>query len=102
MASPLRKMRKPDSSAVVSLQVTVKFSAPPLQKKFHSWITAARGGAPVAVGGARSEEHTSELQSPGDLVCRLLLEKKNNATMAYCELNLLTANTPFITISTSF
>src|SRR5207248_4649622 len=26
----------------------------------------------------RSEEHTSELQSPYDLVCRLLLEKKNN------------------------
>src|SRR5574340_1843206 len=26
---------------------------------------------------ARSEEHTSELQSPKDLVCRLLLEKKN-------------------------
>src|SRR5207248_10694631 len=28
--------------------------------------------------GQRSEEHTSELQSPYDLVCRLLLEKKNN------------------------
>src|SRR5207248_5450651 len=28
--------------------------------------------------GARSEEHTSELQSPYDLVCRLLLEKKKN------------------------
>src|SRR5271167_5131849 len=27
---------------------------------------------------ARSEEHTSELQSRFDLVCRLLLEKKNN------------------------
>src|SRR5437868_8895181 len=27
----------------------------------------------------RSEEHTSELQSRFDLVCRLLLEKKNNA-----------------------
>src|SRR5437764_10929678 len=27
----------------------------------------------------RSEEHTSELQSPMYLVCRLLLEKKNNA-----------------------
>src|SRR5438034_1620401 len=27
---------------------------------------------------ARSEEHTSELQSHSDLVCRLLLEKKNN------------------------
>src|SRR5690349_23929703 len=28
----------------------------------------------------RSEEHTSELQSRRDLVCRLLLEKKNNPT----------------------
>src|SRR5437660_3067597 len=32
--------------------------------------------APVKV--VRSEEHTSELQSRGHLVCRLLLEKKNN------------------------
>src|SRR5256885_13008709 len=32
-------------------------------------------GTPVAQ--ARSEEHTSELQSPCNLVCRLLLEKKN-------------------------
>src|SRR5437867_13012330 len=29
----------------------------------------------------RSEEHTSELQSPYDLVCRLLLEKKNNTSI---------------------
>src|SRR2546427_4650835 len=29
------------------------------------------------VAGARSEEHTSELQSQSNLVCRLLLEKKN-------------------------
>src|SRR5204862_7333354 len=29
-------------------------------------------------GGERSEEHTSELQSRRDLVCRLLLEKKKN------------------------
>src|SRR5438132_9918092 len=29
------------------------------------------------VGHRRSEEHTSELQSHSDLVCRLLLEKKN-------------------------
>src|SRR2546426_7263729 len=28
------------------------------------------------IGGVRSEEHTSELQSPCNLVCRLLLEKK--------------------------
>src|SRR3989475_6917020 len=30
--------------------------------------------------GARSEEHTSELQSQSNLVCRLLLEKKKNQT----------------------
>src|SRR5258708_24715044 len=29
----------------------------------------------------RSEEHTSELQSPDHLVCRLLLEKKNNVNV---------------------
>src|SRR5438874_8191391 len=31
--------------------------------------------------GLRSEEHTSELQSRRDLVCRLLLEKKKNSTI---------------------
>src|SRR5437773_6437262 len=34
--------------------------------------------APVTVEVIRSEEHTSELQSHHDLVCRLLLEKKKN------------------------
>src|SRR5256885_7789816 len=32
-------------------------------------------------GQQRSEEHTSELQSPCNLVCRLLLEKKKNTHM---------------------
>src|ERR1039457_155086 len=32
----------------------------------------------------RSEEHTSELQSPCNLVCRLLLEKKNKTQNCYC------------------
>src|SRR5437764_10097318 len=32
-------------------------------------------------GTSRSEEHTSELQSPMYLVCRLLLEKKNEITV---------------------
>src|SRR3989440_2818852 len=34
------------------------------------------GGALTRAGALRSEEHTSELQSRSDLVCRLLLEKK--------------------------
>src|SRR5256885_2390968 len=35
-----------------------------------------------ALRSARSEEHTSELQSPCNLVCRLLLEKKNHERLA--------------------
>src|SRR5690606_23173609 len=47
-----------------------------------SWLSAARcsrrKAAPVSTtAAARSEEHTSELQSRENLVCRLLLEKKN-------------------------
>src|SRR5258708_24312977 len=38
--------------------------------------TPPRPLALVAIGTKRSEEHTSELQSPDHLVCRLLLEKK--------------------------
>src|SRR5436190_2609327 len=39
---------------------------------------APRLVVPRPVGIGRSEEHTSELQSHSDLVCRLLLEKKKN------------------------
>src|SRR5215510_16266770 len=48
----------------------------------------ARGQAAVlqrarrsGIAGRRSEEHTSELQSRGHLVCRLLLEKKNTTVL---------------------
>src|SRR5437879_8351274 len=43
------------------------------------WSTMARKERP------RSEEHTSELQSPMYLVCRLLLEKKTTLTLAHVE-----------------
>src|SRR5690606_39979415 len=39
-----------------------------ISRQFDSWLTAAR-----------SEEHTSELQSRENLVCRLLLEKKKKS-----------------------
>src|SRR2546430_6107085 len=48
------------------------------------WVfrfTDGRSGLPTGVpvtDGRRSEEHTSELQSQSNLVCRLLLEKKKN------------------------
>src|SRR5690349_22362670 len=46
---------------------------------------AVRSAASISVAApsrARSEEHTSELQSRRDLVCRLLLEKKKNTRTA--------------------
>src|SRR5256885_7085005 len=45
---------------------------------------------PRPAGGERSEEHTSELQSPCNLVCRLLLEKKKN-NMLYMRCPVLAA-----------
>src|SRR6267378_3921396 len=41
-------------------------------------------GAVPGAGAMRSEEHTSELQSRRDLVCRLLLEKKKNRLSPPC------------------
>src|SRR5256885_8419955 len=41
-------------------------------------------GQQFLAGGPRSEEHTSELQSPCNLVCRLLLEKKKNNRRYLC------------------
>src|SRR2546428_3776544 len=42
-------------------------------------LDGLRPGHPEAAEVGRSEEHTSELQSRSDLVCRLLLEKKRNS-----------------------
>src|SRR5205807_3749573 len=45
-------------------------------KEFLGWADRARTLGVRANADTRSEEHTSELQSPCNLVCRLLLEKK--------------------------
>src|SRR5260370_31832198 len=42
----------------------------------RSWLTKCEKETPREGSGPRSEEHTSELQSHLNLVCRLLLEKK--------------------------
>src|SRR5438105_13690875 len=57
----------------------------PYTTLFRSYVEIIRRQQPngpyriagISFGGIRSEEHTSELQSRVDLVCRLLLEKKN-------------------------
>src|SRR5699024_11660572 len=56
---------------------------PTLNSTSIIFVTASVAGNLYAVaqrGVLRSEEHTSELQSRFDLVCRLLLEKKKNTT----------------------
>src|SRR5690348_17721736 len=52
----------------------------PAERGRHPLRRAGGADPSWAVGSprARSEEHTSELQSPVHLVCRLLLEKKKN------------------------
>src|SRR5256885_7612461 len=55
------------------------------RERLHQVVVGAAVKAADAVldrvtGGERSEEHTSELQSPCNLVCRLLLEKKKTDT----------------------
>src|SRR2546430_9016776 len=51
------------------------------------------GGGAKAPGLNRSEEHTSELQSQSNLVCRLLLEKKKNRKCHYTYPSDVTNNT---------
>src|SRR5258708_22199276 len=56
---------------------SIEERVPPfLEGTGQGWVTAEY----------RSEEHTSELQSPDHLVCRLLLEKKKN-TADLCEID---------------
>src|SRR5207244_6619803 len=73
--------------------VSQAFTRTPRDLPWNWWVrsasTASSRPRSLADGGtessrskktrsARSEEHTSELQSPDHLVCRLLLENKNN------------------------
>src|SRR2546430_12563815 len=52
---------------------------PAAGKRVHSLCTSAQ------VFSSRSEEHTSELQSQSNLVCRLLLEKKKKNIILYVD-----------------
>src|SRR5438034_10759987 len=69
------------STLLSALAVTVNFGelspANPNQLVTVVIPIAMRSDSAYQVIVARSEEHTSELQSHSDLVCRLLLEKKN-------------------------
>src|SRR2546430_13082026 len=82
----------------------------PYTTLFRSVCSAGRprvvlpGPRPIGASGrGRSEEHTSELQSQSNLVCRLLLEKKKISDTAHrpstppCTCNTLQAHCPTAT-----
>src|SRR5207253_8190723 len=52
--------------------------SPLLRQELEENVPLARDISTEKARSERSEEHTSELQSRGHLVCRLLLEKKKN------------------------
>src|SRR5690625_6402236 len=64
---------------IVGMAIAVFFTALGPGIGGYGWlIPMVIIGAAIGWDVARSEEHTSELQSRGHLVCRLLLEKKKN------------------------
>src|SRR5699024_12063053 len=69
-AKPMRIILKhllPNTLSVVIVNITLAIPSAIFTEAYLSFI-----------GLGRSEEHTSELQSRFDIVCRLLLEKKSN------------------------
>src|SRR5690606_40473601 len=87
-ALPILRGRSPQqemSAGSIQTQLRIMSSAGGLldANRFTGKDSILSGPAGGVVG-FRSEEHTSELQSRENLVCRLLLEKKNTPNREYC------------------
>src|SRR6266487_6362816 len=65
-------IRRPPRSTLFPYTTLFRSARPRRSRRWSRWPARA-------AGRCRSEEHTSELQSPVHLVCRLLLEKKKQA-----------------------
>src|SRR5256885_16956386 len=66
-----------NDTATTEIYTLSLHDALPIWCAWWTWPWSAPGRRACRRVGRRSEEHTSELQSPCNLVCRLLLEKKN-------------------------
>src|SRR5947207_8480386 len=71
------KIRPPNADRPVNVSVKVM----PSKNRYPSERRMTSKSKLANIGASRSEEHTSELQSHSDLVCRLLLEKKNKSRL---------------------
>src|SRR5438046_5049207 len=63
---------QPGTAPSSATQLRISWPPLPPSRSISAWVRRTSGSM------SRSEEHTSELQSLTNLVCRLLLEKKNN------------------------
>src|SRR5258708_26022303 len=86
-------IRRPPRSTLFPYTTLFRSAQPRAQRRHHDRAVDQNGMLEHAVDQLRiaplrvierSEEHTSELQSPDHLVCRLLLEKKKNIIDVYC------------------
>src|SRR5256885_10932718 len=86
----------PICSAPASRSSSSRYGAAVATMPGAPWHHCSRIPLAGASGPPRSEEHTSELQPPCNLECRLLLEKKNtNETMTdHCHRDLLDCHLP--------
>src|SRR5699024_11821836 len=75
----IRTSERTENDITISYVEISDEGADTIQKKAGTYITIYADGVKKQ-DTKRSEEHTSELQSRFELVCRLLLEKKNNNT----------------------
>src|SRR5438874_3157847 len=78
-------IRRPPRSTLFPYTTLFRSGKGPREISEPSLQSCAR--RPADVRNFRSEEHTSELQSRRDLVCRLLLEKKKKERSGFCALN---------------
>src|SRR2546430_9140820 len=91
-------IRRPPRSTLFPYTTLFRSAAIAKQDKDNTWVQAAilsslaEGAGDLFANLSRSEEHTSELQSQSNLVCRLLLEKK--------KINMITVKVIYFSIRT--
>src|SRR5215211_8514671 len=73
-------IRRPPRSTLFPYTTLFRSRRPAARRRVALLSHALRPARRASRRAPRSEEHTSELQSHSELVCRLLLEKKKNTT----------------------